>query len=65
MDNIKVDLQEVGWGGMVWNTLVQEEGSCECDDEPSGSVKCREFLHYVKACLLLKDCAAWSSFVRF
>jgi len=32
-DNIKMDLQEVG----CW-------GTCECGNEPSGSIKCGEFL---------------------
>jgi hypothetical protein len=30
-DNIKMGLQDVG-------------GTCECDNEPSGSIQCREFL---------------------
>ena len=42
-DNIKVDLQEFGWGGgMDW--IDQVLGCCECGDEPSGSIKCRKFL---------------------
>jgi hypothetical protein len=45
-DNIKVDLQEVGWGRMDWIELAQGQvaGSCKCDNEPSGSTKCGEFL---------------------
>jgi len=36
-------------------------GTCECGYEPSGSIKCREFLDYVKTSLLLKkEAAAWS-----
>jgi hypothetical protein len=38
-DNIKLDLRGVGWGGMDWMA-----GSCENGDEPSGSIKCGEFL---------------------
>jgi hypothetical protein len=39
VDNIRMDLQEVGCGYRdKWRTLV------ECDNEPSGSVKCGEFL---------------------
>jgi hypothetical protein len=35
-DNIKVDLQDVGFGGMDWID--------ECGNEHSGSIKCGEFL---------------------
>ena len=44
--NIKMDLQE-GCGGMDWIDLAQDRdvaGTCECSNEPSGCVKCREFL---------------------
>jgi hypothetical protein len=40
--NIKMDLQEVGWRGMDWIDMSQD--SCECGNEPSGSVKCGEFI---------------------
>jgi hypothetical protein len=46
-DNIKMDLQEVGCGGMDWIELAQIEtvaGTCECGNEPSGTVKYGEFL---------------------
>jgi hypothetical protein len=40
-DNIKMYLQEVGWGGADLIDLAQEQvaGSCECGNEPSGSIK--------------------------
>ena len=46
-DNIMMDLQEVGCEGMDWIELAQDRdmvGSCECGNEPSGSIKCGEFL---------------------
>ena len=43
-DNIKMDLQEVGCGCMDWIELAQVAGTCECGNEPSGSIKCGEFL---------------------
>ena len=43
-DNIKMDLQEVRCGGMDWFELAQVAGTCECGNEPPGSIKCREFL---------------------
>ena len=47
-DNIKMDLQEMGrglWGlDGVGSGLGQVAGTCEYGDEPSGSVKCGEFL---------------------
>ena len=47
-DNIKMDLQEVESGGVDWIELAQDRdrqgGTCECGNEPSGSIKCGEFL---------------------
>jgi hypothetical protein len=46
-DNIKMDLQGMGCGGTDWVKLLQEgrtAGTCECGNEPSGSIKCGEFL---------------------
>jgi len=40
-----MDLQEVemgAWTGLIW--LRTGTGSCECRNEPSGSLKCRVFL---------------------
>jgi hypothetical protein len=42
VDNIKMDLREIGWVGMDWIDLA--EGSCENDNEQSGSIKCWEVL---------------------
>ena len=36
-------------------------GTYECGNEPSGSIKCGEFLDYIKTGYLLKkDSAPWS-----
>jgi hypothetical protein len=43
-----MDLHEVGCGGRDWIELAQDRdqvaGTCECGNEPSGSIKCEEFL---------------------
>jgi len=44
-DNIKMGLQEVGCGGVDWIELAHDEDrTCDCGNEPSGSIKCGEFL---------------------
>jgi len=40
-ENNKMDLQEVGCGGMDW---IEVAGTCECGNESWGSIKCGEFL---------------------
>jgi hypothetical protein len=41
VDNIKVDLVEIGWGGVAWIDLALES-SCERDSEDLDSIKCWE-----------------------
>jgi hypothetical protein len=46
-NNIRMDLRDIGWGGMEWIDLAQDramEGSCEHGNEPPGSIKCWEIL---------------------
>jgi hypothetical protein len=46
-DNNEMDLQELGCGSMDWIELAQDKqvaGTCECSNEPSGCIKCGEFL---------------------
>ena len=47
-DNIKIDIQEVGWGGLglacSGSGGGQVAGTSECSNEPSSSIKCEEFL---------------------
>jgi hypothetical protein len=45
-DNIKMDLQDVGWGSMDCADLARigkVACSCESGNEPSGFIKCGEF----------------------
>ena len=52
-DNIKVDLQEerLGYGlDSAGSGQGQVACSCECGNEPSGSIKCGEFLDSVRNC---------------
>jgi hypothetical protein len=46
-DNIRMDLWKVGCGCVDWIGLAQDRqaGNCECGNEPSGTIKCREFLY--------------------
>ena len=44
-----MDLREVVWGlGLDRSGSGQRQvaGSCDCGNEPSGSIKCEEFLHW-------------------
>jgi hypothetical protein len=47
-EDIKMDLQEVEFGGMDWIVQAQDRdkvaGTCECGNVPSGSIKCGEIL---------------------
>jgi hypothetical protein len=41
LDNIRMDLVEVGWGDMDWIGLAQDRDSfCEFGIEPTGSINC-------------------------
>jgi hypothetical protein len=44
VDNVGMDLGEVGWGDVDWIGLV--ESSCEFGFEPSGSMKCWETIEW-------------------
>jgi hypothetical protein len=51
VDNIKTDFGETGWDGvewMVWLNIGQVESSCECNNEPSGSMKCWETIKWLQ-----------------
>jgi hypothetical protein len=38
-DNIEMDLQRVGWTGLIWLRIETVGGACECGNEPLGSIK--------------------------
>jgi hypothetical protein len=48
VDNIEMNLREIGWSDMAWIYLAQDRdskgGSCEHGNKPSGSIKCWEIL---------------------
>jgi len=41
VDNIRMDLQEVGCWYVDWIGLAQDRDACECGNETSGSIKMR------------------------
>jgi hypothetical protein len=47
VDNIRMDLGEVGWGDVDWIGLAKDRNSsCEFGIEPSGSMKCWETIEW-------------------
>jgi hypothetical protein len=38
------------WTALIWFRLEQFAGCCECGNEPSGFVKCGEFLDLLRIC---------------
>jgi hypothetical protein len=58
VDNIKMDLRDIGWDGMYWTDLAQNRDqwreSCEHGNEPSRSIKCWEVLEWLHNWWLLK-----------
>ena len=49
---MKMDLQGVdveAWTISIWLKIGTGRASCECGNEPSGSIKCGEFLHWEPA----------------
>jgi hypothetical protein len=43
-DNVKMDLQEVGCGGMDWIDVAQVADTCECGNETSGYINAGNLL---------------------
>jgi hypothetical protein len=46
MDNIRMDLGEVGWGDVDWIGLAQDRNRCRFGIEPLGSIKCWKTIEY-------------------
>jgi hypothetical protein len=47
VDNIRMDLGEVGWGDVDWIGLAKDRNRCcEFGIEPSGSMKCWESIEW-------------------
>ena len=49
--NMKTNFQEVGcgvWTRSIWFRIGQVAGTCECSNIPSFSMKCGEFLDWLK-----------------
>jgi hypothetical protein len=69
VDNIRMDLGEVGWGDVDWIGLAQERNSsCEFGIEPSGSIKCWETIEWPNNWRPLEYCSApwsWVIFIMF
>jgi len=38
------------WTGLIWLRIGTVGISCECGNEPSGSIKCGEFLDQLRIC---------------
>jgi hypothetical protein len=50
IDNIKLDVVEMGLGELGWIGLAQDSySSCQLGNEPSGSVKCWESIEWLQS----------------
>jgi hypothetical protein len=57
-DNIIMDLQQVGNGGMEWIELAPDR---DCGNELSSFIKGGEFVDLLKTCwVLMEESAPWS-----
>jgi len=43
------------WIGLIWLRIWTDGGLMECGNEPSGSIKCGEFLDYLRTGGLLQN----------
>jgi hypothetical protein len=60
VDNIKLNIREIGWDGVVWSGsgYGQVQGSCEFCDEPSDSMKYWITIKWLHKWWSLKWCSA-------
>jgi hypothetical protein len=50
VDNIKMDLGDIEWGGVDWIGLAQDKDkrrTCECGNEFLGSIKCWKTIEWL------------------
>jgi hypothetical protein len=58
----------MGWHGLSSSGSLkgQVAGSCECDNEPSGSIKCGELLDCLRTGYFIReDSVPWSFLVSY
>jgi hypothetical protein len=59
-NNIKVDVEEVGWGGMDWIAVAQERDRLYGTCKSMVYIKCWVLFGLLRTCQLLrKDSAPW------
>jgi hypothetical protein len=54
IDNIKMDLLEIGLSVLDWISLAQDRYRCKLGNEPSGSIKCWESTEWLHKLWALK-----------
>jgi hypothetical protein len=38
------------WTGLIWLRIGTGGGSCECGNEPPGTIRCGEYLYWPRTC---------------
>jgi len=46
------------WSGLIWLRIGVGVGGGKCGNKPPGSIKCGEFLDYLRNCQLLRGYSA-------
>jgi hypothetical protein len=50
VDNIKIKYDRRLWTGLIWLSMGKVASACKYYDKTFGSLKCVEFLDYVRNC---------------